>query len=270
MDRVIVTSVALRRKAFYPSTLLPDRWELACDDPLDAVLAAADRFGMKAFLGVGYFGVDTGTARAEGTAERKQWREVPKELQQRYGGHSSFYGWYLPVEAGIDGYFPEAYLSYTSEMSDFCRIADPEKPILIAPYGTRTIRTDSRFRRQLESLPVDFVAYQDEVGVRKTEPAELSRIFENLHTIHQDLPTPLWADTEIFSFEGKTYGSPLIPAPFERVREQLDRLSPWVERILCYQYPGMMNPPGSRAFAGHPQSIDLYTAYTQWLTDVSS
>ncbi len=264
MDTIVVTSVILRGKTFYPSDYLPPWPGLACADPLGAVLAGAGHYGLRVFLGAGYFSDNTGAARPANAAERRGRREVPLELVRQYGENPSFHGWYLPVEAGINGHFPDDYLSYTREMSDHCRAAAPGKPILIAPYGTRTIIPGTTFRRQLEALPVDFVAYQDEVGVRKTTPEELPCIFDRLHELHRDLPIPLWADMEIFDFEGRTYGSPLVPAPFPRVRRQLHALSPRVEKILCYQYPGLMNPPHGHAFAGHRDSTALYAAYREW------
>jgi hypothetical protein len=68
-----------------------------------------------------------------------------------------------------------------------------------------------------------------------------------------------------FEFEGRVFFSPLRPAPFERVRRQLEAVSPFVDRILVYQLQGMMNSPGSRAFAGHPDSAMLYQNYREWL-----
>lgn len=55
------------------------------------------------------------------------------------------------------------------------------------------------------------------------------------------------------------------PAPFERVQAKLATVSPYVDKILIYQYQGLMNKPGSRAFAGHPQSGQLYPDYAAWL-----
>ncbi|MBE7503543.1 MAG: hypothetical protein HS113_25290 [Verrucomicrobiales bacterium] len=57
----------------------------------------------------------------------------------------------------------------------------------------------------------------------------------------------------------------MIPAPRERVRAQLEAVSPHVDRILIYQYQGLMNCPGTPAFAGHPDSTGLYTDYVHWL-----
>ena len=37
-----------------------------------------------------------------------------------------------------------------------------------------------------------------------------------------------------------------------------------MDTILIYQYQGLMNKPGSKAFAGHPDSTRLYTDYARW------
>ena len=75
---------------------------------------------------------------------------------------------------------------------------------------------------------------------------------------------PTW---EIFEFEGVVYKSALLPAPFSRVRRQLEAVSPYVDKILVYQTLGMTNAPGSPAFAGHEDSTALYADYARWLRD---
>lgn len=70
---------------------------------------------------------------------------------------------------------------------------------------------------------------------------------------------------KIFEFEGDVHKSALRPARFERVQRQLEAVSPWVDETLVYQYMGMMNKPGSAAFAGSPLSTRLYTDYINWL-----
>ena len=266
MDTLVLLSVALRGASFYPSRHFDRRWDLICEDPVAALLAAADRHGMKVFVGVGYFAHSTGDH--VGDAEDKRLRAViPEELVERYGHHASFHGWYLPVEAGIQGHFSEAFMDYAAELCRHCRTADPLKPILIAPYGTRTVIPDGRFVEQLRALDVDHVAYQCEVGVRKTRVEELDEIFARLKAVHEKAGVPLWADVEVFTFEGETYRSPLLPAPFERVRRQLEAMAPHVEKLLCYQYLGMMNPPHSPVFAGHPSSARLYREYKEWVDE---
>ena len=137
---------------------------------------------------------------------------------------------------------------------------------MIAPYGTRVAVPDDAYVRQLDALDVDIVAYQDEVGVRKSKVSETSAFYEGLRKAHDRIPkAALWADVEIFEFEDEVYRSPLLPASFERVLRQLEAVSPWVDTILVYQYQGMMNKPGSTAFAGSQASATLYTDYMNWL-----
>ena len=43
---------------------------------------------------------------------------------------------------------------------------------------------DDKFVGQLDELDVDIVAYQDEIGVQKTEVHEIPRIYEGLRRAH--------------------------------------------------------------------------------------
>ena len=141
----------------------------------------------------------------------------------------------------------------------------PNAQIMIAPYGTRVALPDDDYVRQLDAMDVDIVAYQDEVGVRKSKVTETSAFYEGLKKAHDRAPrAKIWADVEIFEFENEVYKSALLPAPFERVLSQLEAVSPWVDEVLVYQYQGMMNAPGSTAFAGSPASTRLYSDYMKW------
>ena len=102
--------------------------------------------------------------------------------------------------------------------------------------------------------------------MRKSQPEETPAFYEALRKAHDRVPQrKLWADMEVFEFEGETYRSALLPAPFERVERQLASVSPFVDMVLIYQYQGMMNKAGSKAFAGHPSSVKLYGDYVNWL-----
>ena len=212
----------------------------------------------------GFFDEKIGSyADSQGVKKRFQAME---EIVKTYGHHPSFYGWYWPNEASLNPYFDEHFLQYCHESSAEARKITPKAKILIAPYGTRSTRDDDTYARQLESIPVDIIAYQDEVGVRKTRMDELDAIFARLRNVHDRVQrVALWADMEIFDFEGDTYKSNLIPAPFSRIQGQLTAISPHVDTILVYQYQGMMNKPDSPAFAGHPNSTRLYSDYKNWL-----
>ncbi|MGH9450773.1 MAG: DUF4434 domain-containing protein [Terriglobia bacterium] len=265
MEYLVLMSTALYYRAFYRTPIFP-QWQLRCTDPIEAVLSAADQYGVKFFVGGGFYGDWASPVIIADPAAAKRRLRAIEELARLYGHHRSFYGWYWPNEAFIDRYYSHEFIRYVNACSRLARQLTPRARILIAPYGTRVAVPDEKYVKQLESMDVDIIAYQDEVGVEKSKVTETSAFYEGLRKAHDRVPkVAIWADVEIFKFEGKVYGSALLPAPFDRVRKQLAAVSPWVEEVLVYQYQGMMNKPGSRAFAGPPDSVKLYTDYVSWL-----
>ncbi len=262
MDTFMLLSVALHGKAFYPSEVIKLKWNLECEDPLEAVLKAADRLAVKMYIGLGFF---TTPAFHDFTDEHDASRyrlDIAEELVARYGSHPSFAGWYLPVEAGIEGYYPQGYVDYVNKLTTQCKKLGPYK-VMIAPYGARTIRFDQRFTDEVKAIEADYIAYQDEIGVARTTFDPMEDTFKRLREVHDRVGKPLWADMEIFQFQGKV----LIPAPFDRVRRQLEILSAHVDKIVCYQYLGMMNKPGSPVHAGHEDSVRLYGDYMDYIRE---
>lgn len=262
---LVLMSTALYYRSFYRTGIYP-KWKLSCSDPLEAVLAAADRYKVKFFVGAGFYGNwQSNKVISDPIASLKRLQSLG-ELVELYGHHPSFYGWYWPDEAEINPYFSSEFLGYVNALSHEARQLKPGAPVMIAPYGTRNAKPDDKYTRQLDTLDVDIVAYQDEVGVRKSQVTETSAFYEGLRKAHdRSQKAKIWADIEIFEFEGDVYGSALMPASFERVLQQLRAVSPWVDEILVYQYLGLMNKPESSAFAGSPQSVRLYSDYEAWL-----
>ena len=59
--------------------------------------------------------------------------------------------------------------------------------------------------------------------------------------------------------------TPFIEVELEEDAAQLEAVSPYVEEVLGYQYPGLMNRPGTIAYCGHPDSVAFYTAYRAFM-----
>lgn len=251
--------IAIYDKSFYPSALLPQH-QLGCDDPLEVVLSAADKYGIRFFISNGFFGDwYQSIALMQDKEVHKLRVKAMNEVAEKYGHHKSFYGWYYPNETGIDGHYSPIFIDYVNACSAEAARLTPKAKTLIGPYGTRQVKADDKFVRQLEELDVDFIAYQDEIGVEKTKVEESAAFFEQLYNAHKKAAkAKLWADVEVFRFEGQVYKSALLPAAPERVIQQLEAVSPYVEKILIYQYGGLINKPGSEVFAGHPDSVKLY------------
>lgn len=237
--------------------------DFPCEDPLGTLLTAADRHGMKVFMSCGYYGDCRGAYENMVSAEvqARAFRAM-EQIVELYGKHPSFYGWYLPDEACINGYFMEEFISYINAYAARGRSLLPGSKVMIAPYGTNLLKADDAYAAQLERIDADMIAYQDEVGVRKSLPEQTAAYYEALRRVHDRAGrAALWADMELFDFESVVYRSALIPADIGRVKRQLEIISPYVDVVLCYQYMGLMNRPGTNAFCGHPDSLKLYEGY---------
>jgi hypothetical protein len=265
LEYLVLMATAVYYRAFYKTNIYP-RWELGCADPIEAVLSAADKYKVKFFIGGGFYGDwESDQIITDPVGEKKRLQSL-EEIARIYGHHSSFYGWYWPDEAFINPRYTPEFIRYVNTNSRLARQLKPNAKIMIAPYGTRVAIPDEEYVRQLDAMDVDIVAYQDEVGVRKSKVTETSAFFEGLRKAHdRSQKVKIWADVEIFEFENEVYKSALMPASFDRVVRQLEAVSPWVDQILVYQYQGMMNKPDSPAFAGCQASNRLYSDYANWL-----
>lgn len=244
--------------------LLPQHL-LVCEDPLETILTAADKYGINFFVSNGFFGDWTNPVFLMKDPEVNKLRlRAMNEIAGKYANHKSFFGWYYPNETGITGHYDKIFIDYVNTSSAEAEKLTPHAKTLIAPYGTRNVKADDQYVRQLEKLNVDFIAYQDEIGVEKTRVEESAGFFKDLNELHKKAAkSKLWADVEVFNFEGQVYNSALVPASPERVIQQLEAVSPYVEKILIYQYTGMINKPGTNVFAGLPESVKLYEQLVQ-------
>ncbi len=266
MKYLVLLAIAKGGKAFYDTPLLP-RLPMACADPIEAMLSAGDRCGVKFFISSDWYGEWNARALTDPDCVRKRFRMM-EEIARRYSHHRSFHGWYWPNEACLSPYFAEEFVQYVNASSSEARRLTPKARTLTAPYGTSRAVADAKFVRQLEDLDIDIIAYQDEVGCLRMDAAASAKAFSTLHQAHEQVPQrALWADVKVFAWEGapNSQNSPLIPAPWPRVRAQLEAVSPYAKEILIYQYQGLMNRPGTHAFAGHPASTQLYSDYVAWL-----
>ena len=266
MEYLVLMAVANDGRTYYPSKLQP-RYDFACPDPLEAVLTAADECGMKFFVSNDFWDKWSNTTKMMKDREIARLRDRGmEEVAEKYSNHKSFYGWYYPNESGLNNAIDELTLNYVNRCTKKARELMPNSVNLIAPYGTKSMRPNDQYISQLEKLDIDIIAYQDEIGVRKTKTGSAGKYFETLHTAHAKAGrSRIWADMEVFEFEKGVYTSALIPANFERILQQMEDISPFVEKILIYQYLGIMNKPGSVASVGHPNSGKLYTDYMNWV-----
>jgi Domain of unknown function (DUF4434) len=268
MQYLVLLATVEGGKAFFDTPLVPKAKELACGNPIEAMLSAADKYGLKFFISTGFHG---GWLDGKTLTDRKIARgrfELMAQVAEKFAHHPSFYGWYLPDEPGINPYYSDDFIASVNLYGREGRRLVPRSKILIAPYGTSLAVCDDQYVRQLERIDADIVAYQDEVGCRRMTPEKSALAYEKLRKAHDKVPQrALWADVEVFDWEGPANQttSPLIPAPFARIKKQLEAVSPYVDVVTIYQYQGLLSRPGSKVPSTHPGAAKLYGDYGSWL-----
>ena len=275
MKYIVIMATAftdeILKESYFPSSIYPYSKMIKAKEPIKAVLEEANLHGIKVFLSVGFYGP---WMKTYDNMTKKEVFEKPiagmKELYKLYGNNESFYGWYLPDELEINPYFNEEFIDYCNTYAKISRKINKDLKILIAPYGTCLLKVDEKYVEQLKRLDVDFIAYQDEVGVRKATVDQTSNFYKELKRAH-DLAnkSKLWADVELFEFEGDVYKSALLPTSIDRLKKQLEAISNYVDEILVFEYQGMMNKPGTYAFCGHPDSYRYYNEYKKLLDSIN-
>lgn len=269
MDTLVLTCSSLvyreESESYAPVDIFPPA-AMACENPMDVLMDTAEKEGMGVFLSAGFYGFweDSEGNMKSREVEQRAFRAC-EEMYARYAGRASFRGWYLPDETEAGPYFSPVFLDYVARYAAFFRKLDAKKPILIAPYGTNKIVPDDTFVKQLASMDVDYIAYQDEVGVQKSKAEDTAAYYRGLRQAHDRAGrSKLWADIEMFDFTGQVYRSALVPAPMERVAKQLASVSPYVDKVLCYAFPGLLSRPGSPACYPGGGQDKLYADYMAW------
>jgi hypothetical protein len=246
-------------KAYYPSSLFPGRMPIASRDPLEAILSEADKLGMQVLPGVGiyaFFDYSPGSL--------KWHEEVARELWTRYGHHPSFYGWYISEEkTGSLGDAAERQeiVTFFQELTPYLHKLAPDKPDMLAIncFGLRG--AEDTYRRLLPNVDILCPFGFDRMPAGDETPDEAANLLQSLC---DGAGCHLWMDMESFEFRN---GIELYPRPINDLIGDLLRF-PNFEKILHYQFPGMMSSPSMSRQPGGPASVKLYEDYLQYYNEL--
>ena len=248
-------------RAFYPSELFPERVPITAVDPLEAVMAAADKNGMNVFMSVGLY------AWFDFSKGSLEWhKKVAEELWNKYGHHPSFYGWYISEEQdgglGTDQDRKDI-VEFFKEFKAYVYQFAPEKPIMLATNSHNLRGAEDTYRKLLPYLDI-----LCPFGFHRMPSTDLTgeQAAEKLQALCDEAGSHLWMDMEVFEFFGPD--NALIPRPIAGLLSDLHRF-PNFEKILCYQYPGLMNSPSMSLKPGGENTVKLYLDYKKYLDSIN-
>jgi len=275
-------------RAFYPSSLWPDRMDLPCTDPLEIILTEADTLGMHVFLGLGNY------AHFDYTPGSLAWHlDVLKELWSLYGHHQSLYGWYVSEE--LNGWIKPHEMRYWDRIDEFrsevltffetlhnaISSLAPHTLLMMAPDSHHHGDAADTWQKLLHHCDIVCIqGYQRHAADGIPVPEAIRRMqgWCDAAGVHH------WIDLEIFGFEHPGVAepqresvsrtlpdgteefvqTPLIPHRMELIRDELNRFDAF-EFVCAYQSPGILCAPGSHLAPGGERAMKLYRDYQVYL-----
>jgi hypothetical protein len=277
MDTAILVSAAWWGRPLFPgyekTVGIPVR--MGCTDPLGACADEANRLGMKMFFGAGLRGR---VSQVRDYADMQPpWPEVwfrwntalAEALVDRYGKMPCFGGLYIPYEIDFKSYQIELYEKLIGK---YLRPAVGKVKLLASPGSLGRDTNLGTLPADVVRMGIDILAPQD-YGGRSTDPAKALELvkrnadgLQRLRAPLRDAGITLWTNCEVFVLEKTPSGRNLtLPGPVERVIEQIRLQAPLVEKLICYQYQGLMNRRTRLVNIGHPSVDEFYRGYRSFL-----
>jgi Domain of unknown function (DUF4434) len=245
-------------RAYYPSALFAARMPIAAHDPVEAVLSQADKNGMQVFVAVGLY------AWFDFTEGSLKWhKKVAAELWRKYGHHPSFYGWYVSEE--MDGGLGDSLqrrdiVAFFQSFTKYVHGLTPDKPVMLATNSNNLRGAEATYAKLLPNLDIlcTFGFHRMPKGDLTGEDAA-----HLLQKLCNHASTHFWMDMEVFDFAPD---NALMPRPVKGLLSDLQRF-PDFEKIICYQFPGLLNSPAMSIQPGGEKTVELFLDYKKYLND---
>ena len=276
MDTAILQAAAFWGRPLFPGyeRTVGSPVRMGCTDPLGTCVAEASRLGMKVFFGAGLRGRVSEVR--DYSDMRPPWPEVwfrwnaalAEALVDRFGNMPCFAGLYIPYEIDFADYQIELYERLVGK---YLRPAVGPVKLLASPGSLGEQKNLDRLAADVVRMGIDILAPQD-YGGRSTDAARALELvrrnaagLERVRKPLRDAGVALWANCEVFVFERTPSGRYLtLPGPVNRVIEQIRIQAPLVDRLICYQYQGLMNRRTRLVNIGHPDVQEFYSGYRKF------
>ncbi|MFA5865719.1 MAG: DUF4434 domain-containing protein [Phycisphaerae bacterium] len=280
IDTAICTNTALWGRPMFPGyeKTVGRQLKMGCADPLGTCVDEADKLGMKLFFGIGLRGRvsqvrDYSNMLPPWPEEWFTWnRALTVALMERYSDHPCFAGFYICYEMDFHDYQIDLYEKL---MKEYLRPAVGKVKFLASPGYLGELDDINKLPGYMERTTLNILAPQD-YGGRSSDIEEALKLVhrnaEGLRVVGPkllDIGVTLWANCEVFDFEqspdGRVY---CIPGPIERIKEQVAIQAPLVEKLICYQYQGIMNRHTDLVNIGRGDTDILYRDYVDYVKSI--
>ncbi len=257
MDTAILIRVGWSDSAMYNSPVMKTTIYEE-EDLVEFLLAEGDRLGMKFYMGL--FDTHRHWLMNDWDNEIGVNLRLIEELWERYGRHSSFYGWYMSHEGDMHYYQHMIWKPLILKAKSY----DAAKRILISPryagkkYNQPAMTPEihvKHFRHVYDQVGelIDEAAFMDgHVDFR-----ELPEYLEATAKLSAEYDIAFWSNLETFDRDMPWRFPPL---EWQKMQFKLEAAQPWAEKIITFEAPHFLSP-----YSMFPSAHGLYNRYLNYL-----
>ncbi len=236
MDTIIINTTARDKYAFCRIKSCPLCDKRGTADPLDTLLTISEKLDLSVYLGFYSWNWHMEPTKQRFQDYTRRCNQMADELWANYGRHKAIVGWYaLGWEMGDAPGKQDAGVKAYRKIMKHLRGMTPKLPILISPYFSLDTSPDDIEKGWIKLLGVlkpDILAPQDGVGCdRGLTPDNVKPYFSAYCNAAKAAGVRFWANVEVFDLPA---GSK--PAATERIVRQLQAVSPYVDKVIIYEY----------------------------------
>ncbi|PIU28429.1 MAG: hypothetical protein COT09_04920 [Candidatus Hydromicrobium americanum] len=273
IDELIIQYVAHDTIIFYESEFTDWFTPVLETAFLDTVLQVCDSMGIDVYMGTWYYSpIFKGLYWHPDTLDTCKTRiiAIVKEVWEKFGSHSCIKGWYITPEVSYwlaDPYCISDNVGKVSrcwkEIADSCHALTPGKLVLASPFFTlKYIDPDSTYRIDHNGFAVwvdsfaclsgvDVLVMQDGVGALDhltggyhVDLDSVPIYYEIIKNVLDNYPdVHFWSHLEVYDKTVPPWGDTIFhAADIERVLSQINCESPYVEKIVCFEFRHYMEP----------------------------
>ena len=187
--------------------------------------------------------------------------ELIHELQERYGKHPAFYGWYISHEGSMEHHQTRIWKPLCSEIRKF----DPSRPIMVSPrYAGDKWRKECPITPEIHRQHFEIILEEMEGLIGIYAPMDGHVSFSKLEPflavtagIMEKYGVQFWSNLETFDRD-MPWRFP--PIEWAKLRFKLELAQKYASKIISFELPHFMSPDSMFPSAGM-----LYRRYHQYL-----
>ncbi len=258
IDTAIIIRVGFKDSSMYRSEVMKTTLYQQ-DDLVQRFLDLGSKYQIKIYIGM--FDTEIYWLSNDWPGEVAVNIDLIHELNQRYGNHPAFAGWYMSHEGSMQYHQTKIWKPLCQEIRKF----DKHRPIMTSPrYAGSKWSHEFPVSPKVHYQHFDYILAEMEGLINIYAPMdghvhfkELEGYLEVMTEVTSKYQVEFWSNLETFDRD-MPWRFP--PIEWEKLRFKLECAQPYVSKIISFELPHFLSPDSM-----YPSAKTLYQLYHHYL-----